>query len=574
MLRGANGLPDPARIRTFITGVAGGRPAGRARRRAVLRRHQRARSAGSGRSPATGPRRRGRPRRPTAAPAPLTVALDGRGSTDPDGGTLTYAWDLDGDGAYDDSSAAAPVRVYTAPTAVGLRVRDASGLEDFAQVRVLPGIPPGAAIAAPAAGTTWAVGDRIAFSGGGTSATGAALPASALTWELRLHHCPVAGCHVHPIQTWAGTASGTIDAPDHEYPSYLELRLTATEGGLTTTVSRRLDPRTVALTMATDPPGLQAFLGSASGPAPLRADVIVGSTLVARRRGDAGAGRPRVGVHGLAGAGRRPCATWSPATPRPPTRRTSPPRPARGRRRRRTPAARARRRPPPPALRSLKPARAAAPRRAALRARAARRRAVLRRRGRLGDGSGPRRDGRAHVRRVGAPRARRAPVPRARRRAPPRHRRRARRPPRPDALARGRAGRRRPAQRPLVARGAHLGRRRGAPLRQRRAGRPPGRPRAARPHRQAAARRRPRPGRVAARADRRRQGPARGRWAPRRSPRWPRARCARAPRRARPSPRSGRRGRAARRACRARRRGRRRARRSGRRRGPSRAGGR
>ena len=277
MLPGANGLPDPARIQTFITGAPvvdlqvgpGGALfyvdiEGTVRRIRALAGNR----APTARATAT----------PDRGPAPLSVTLDGRGSTDPDGGALTYAWDLDGDGAYDDGTAAAPVRSYTTPTVVGLRVRDSSGLEDFAQVRVYPGIPPGATIAAPAAGTTWAVGDRIAFSGGGTGATGGALPASALTWELRLHHCPLAGCHVHPIQTWAGTASGVINAPDHEYPSYLELRLTATESGLSTTVSRRLDPRTVALTVATEPPGLQAFLGSASGPAPLRADVIVGST--------------------------------------------------------------------------------------------------------------------------------------------------------------------------------------------------------------------------------------------------------------------------------------------------------
>ncbi len=276
MLRGADGLPDPTRIRTFITGAPvvdlqvgpGGALFfvdinGTVRRIRALAGNR----APTARATAT----------PASGPAPLAVALDGRGSTDPDGGTLAYAWDLDGDGAYDDGSASTASRTYTTPTTVRLRVRDPSGLEDFAQVRVEPGIPPTAAIAAPAAGTTWKVGDRLAFSGSGTSGTGAPLPASALSWELRLHHCPISGCHVHPVQTWAGTASGTVAAPDHEYPSYLELRLTATDAGLTTSVSRRLDPRTVALTVATDPPGLQAFLGSASGTAPLGADVIVGS---------------------------------------------------------------------------------------------------------------------------------------------------------------------------------------------------------------------------------------------------------------------------------------------------------
>ena len=46
---------------------------------------------------------------PTTGAAPLSVAFDGRGSSDPDpGDTLSYAWDLDGDGAFDDSTAAQP----------------------------------------------------------------------------------------------------------------------------------------------------------------------------------------------------------------------------------------------------------------------------------------------------------------------------------------------------------------------------------------------------------------------------------------------------------------------------------
>ena len=36
-------------------------------------------------------------------------------------------------------------------------------------------------------------------------------------------------CHTHALQTWAGTATGSFVAPDHEYPSYLELELTATD---------------------------------------------------------------------------------------------------------------------------------------------------------------------------------------------------------------------------------------------------------------------------------------------------------------------------------------------------------
>src|SRR3712207_7914819 len=55
-------------------------------------------------------------------------------------------------------------------------------------------------------------------------------------------------------QSFDGVAGDSFPAPDHEYPSHLELRLTATDsGGLTDTKSVRLDPRTVSLTLSTSP---------------------------------------------------------------------------------------------------------------------------------------------------------------------------------------------------------------------------------------------------------------------------------------------------------------------------------
>ena len=57
-----------------------------------------------------------------------------------------------------------------------------------------------------------------------------------------MHHCP-SNCHTHAVQTFSGVASGSFAAPDHEYPSWLELRLTATDSlGLSGTPERHPQP--------------------------------------------------------------------------------------------------------------------------------------------------------------------------------------------------------------------------------------------------------------------------------------------------------------------------------------------
>jgi uncharacterized repeat protein (TIGR01451 family) len=219
---------------------------------------------------------------PTDGPAPLTVAFDGSGSSDPEGGPLTYAWDLDGDGAFDDSTAVSPSHTYTQPGTYNakLRVTDAQTQSaTSAPVTISANnTPPTATIDAPAAATTWKVGDTIAFSGSATDPQQGTLPGSALSWQLILHHCP-SNCHTHPLQTFTGVASGSFAAPDHEYPSYLELRLTATDGGgLTNTKTLQLDPKTVELSFASSPAGLQLTVGGSTSTTPFTRTVIEGST--------------------------------------------------------------------------------------------------------------------------------------------------------------------------------------------------------------------------------------------------------------------------------------------------------
>lgn len=64
----------------------------------------------------------------------ITIAFDGRGSTDPQGQSLTYAWDMDGDGQFDDATGSTPSFTYSSGFTglVGLRVVNSSGHSNLA----------------------------------------------------------------------------------------------------------------------------------------------------------------------------------------------------------------------------------------------------------------------------------------------------------------------------------------------------------------------------------------------------------------------------------------------------------
>jgi PKD repeat protein len=218
----------------------------------------------------------------TSGHSPLTVHFNASGSSDPDGHIASYSWDLDGDGKLDDSIDVAPTHTYTKSGVyrVQLRVTDSAGLTGTATLQILVDVsPPQERIISPDPSLTWAVGDVISFTGTGSTddPSKASLPASAFVWSVVLMHCP-SDCHAHSLQDFVGVTSGKITAPDHEYPSYLQLRLTVTDSnGLSTSSTIKLQPKTTYLRFESDPPGLSVAVGPVSHPAPFELRVIDGS---------------------------------------------------------------------------------------------------------------------------------------------------------------------------------------------------------------------------------------------------------------------------------------------------------
>jgi hypothetical protein len=162
-------------------------------------------------------------------------------------------------------------------------VTDDQGATDTTSGTVTVGnTAPTAIIDSPTSTLTWKVGDAISFSGHATDAQDGTLPASALSWSLVLQHCITpSDCHAHGLQTFNGV-SGSFTAPDHTYPAWLELRLTATDsGGLSSTTTLRLNPRTVVLTFKTVPGGLNLtnmVVNEAPRSTPFAVTVIAGSS--------------------------------------------------------------------------------------------------------------------------------------------------------------------------------------------------------------------------------------------------------------------------------------------------------
>ncbi len=140
-------------------------------------------------------------------PTPLTVQFSSDGSQDPDGGSLTYAWDFDGNGTTD-STAANPSHTYnTAGTFnATLTVTDPDGQTGFDTIPITAGnTRPTVTITVPTDGQFAAFGDTVPYEITVTDPEDGTIDCNRVSLNVQLGHDD----HAHPLETLQG-CSGTF----------------------------------------------------------------------------------------------------------------------------------------------------------------------------------------------------------------------------------------------------------------------------------------------------------------------------------------------------------------------------
>lgn len=204
---------------------------------------------------------------PTSGPAPLAVTLSGHLSTDGNiGDPLSFAWDLDADGAFDDASGIKVTTTFTASTTVSMRATDSGGLTDVTSVLIAVGeTPPVIRSITSSTGTgPFTVGQTVTLTA--DVADNLPIPPTGHRWDIVGQHCAPGGgaCHDHTnIVGAVGTGPvAQFVAPDHELDFHITVTLTVTDAaGLTATSSIELSPLVSSVSVLTEPAGLRVTAG-------------------------------------------------------------------------------------------------------------------------------------------------------------------------------------------------------------------------------------------------------------------------------------------------------------------------
>ncbi len=172
------------------------------------------------------------------------MSFSSAGSSDPEGGALTYSWNF-GDGTT--STAANPSKTYTAngTYTVTLTVRDPQGLTGTASVIVTVGnTAPTVALTLPADGQLFSFGDTVPYQVQVSDPEDGTIDCTEVTVAYFLGH----DSHAHQITSKSG-CSGSIAVPvdgEHDAAANIFGVFEASytdKGGLTSTSRRTLQPR-------------------------------------------------------------------------------------------------------------------------------------------------------------------------------------------------------------------------------------------------------------------------------------------------------------------------------------------
>jgi PKD repeat protein len=190
------------------------------------------------------------------------IVFNGSGSSDPDGDDISYLWDF-GDGTTANEEIPEHSFSERGEYTVTLTVEDKKHQTNQDFVLIVIGAPPVASMQSPASGDEFEVGQVLRVIGDATDSIGKILSDSQISWEVRQHH----EHHFHPfLDRTQGNDFDLDPAPDPEdflaaTTSYLEVIMYATDdNGLTTTVSRNIQPKKVILDIDSSPQGLQVLV--------------------------------------------------------------------------------------------------------------------------------------------------------------------------------------------------------------------------------------------------------------------------------------------------------------------------
>lgn len=187
----------------------------------------------------------------------FTVVVNGSG--------LAYQWQRNGQ---DIPGATGPT--YTLPSVSSgdsgavfrVRVSNPQGTATSANatLTVTSEQRPTAIIANPANGALYTAGDTITFNGSGSDPEDGTLPASALKWRVLFHH----DTHSHPFVDEFTGSGGTFTIPtigETADDVWYRIYLTATDSdGLSTTVTRDVNPRRSRITLTSNLPAAELTL--------------------------------------------------------------------------------------------------------------------------------------------------------------------------------------------------------------------------------------------------------------------------------------------------------------------------